>query len=88
MRKGMIAVHYFASIREALDCDLEKLELPEGVNTVSQLIRYLGDRHGNDWAQVLEAANVMVAVNHEMTDRSAPLAAGDEVAFFPPVTGG
>lgn len=84
----MIAVHFFASIREALDCDLEKLDLPEGVTTVDGLIRHLAEKHGGQWLDVLDAGNVMIAVNHEMRDRSAILAEGDEVAFFPPVTGG
>lgn len=84
----MIAVHYFASIRESLDCELEKFNLPEGVNTVEDLIGFLAEKHGGPWCDVLDAGNVMIAVNHEMTDRSAPVAEGDEVAFFPPVTGG
>ena len=84
----MIAVHYFASIRENLGTGLEKLELPAGVGTVAQLIDHLAEKHGGAWAEVLGAKSVMIAVNHEMTDRSAPVANGDEVAFFPPVTGG
>jgi molybdopterin synthase sulfur carrier subunit len=84
----MIAVHFFASIREALDCDLEKLELPTDVTTVEQLIAHLAEKHGATWADVLEEGSIMIAVNHEMTGRSANIANGDEVAFFPPVTGG
>ena len=84
----MIAVHYFASVRESLGCDLEKLELPAGVTTVAGLIDLLVKKHGKGWQDVLGERSVMIAVNHEMADRSASLADGDEVAFFPPVTGG
>lgn len=84
----MIAVHYFASVRENLGADLEKLELPAEVQTVEQLVTYLADKHGDKWAQVLGEKAVLVAVNHEMSDRTATIANGDEVAFFPPVTGG
>ena len=84
----MIAVHYFASIRETLGRDLEKIPLPAGVATVADLIDHLANEHGGDWREVLGAGSVMIAVNHEMADRSARLASGDEVAFFPPVTGG
>ena len=84
----MIAIHYFASIREALDCEHEKIDLPDDVETVEQLISHLIYKHGPPWAEVMGAASLMIAVNHEMTDRSTLLGAGDEVAFFPPVTGG
>lgn len=84
----MIAVHYFASVREALGREQDKLELPEGINTVDQLIAYLVDKNGSVWAESLNAKSLMIAVNHEVADRGASLAEGDEVAFFPPVTGG
>ena len=84
----MIAVHYFASVRESLGCDLEKLELPADVNTVAGLIDVLVNKHGKHWQEVLGERSVMIAVNYEIADRSASLADGDEVAFFPPVTGG
>ncbi|MFT5321178.1 MAG: molybdopterin synthase sulfur carrier subunit [Pseudohongiellaceae bacterium] len=84
----MIAIHYFASIREALGCEHEKIDLPDDVETVEQLISHLIKKHGAPWAEVLGAGSLMIAVNHEMTDSSASLDAGDEVAFFPPVTGG
>ena len=84
----MIAVHYFASIREALGCEHETLDLPDGVDSVDQLITWLVSEHGNAWNEVLGDKTVMVAVNHEMADRDTAVRAGDEIAFFPPVTGG
>ncbi len=84
----MIAVHYFASIRESLGIEHENIELPKAVDTVEKLIDHLVSQHGSQWGEVLNANPVMVAVNHEMSGRSAAVAAGDEIAFFPPVTGG
>lgn len=84
----MIAVHYFASIRESLGLDHETFNLPEGVSTVGQLISHLVEKNGSNWAEVFENKSIMIAVNHEMTDRDTTIEEGDEVAFFPPVTGG
>ncbi len=84
----MIAVHFFASIRETLGVEHKTFDLPADVKTVEQLVTFLASQHGDSWADVLGKGSVMVAVNHEMADRSASLQAGDEVAFFPPVTGG
>ncbi|MDC1529214.1 molybdopterin converting factor subunit 1 [Gammaproteobacteria bacterium] len=84
----MIAVHFFASIREALGVEHKKLDLPAHVETVEQLVTFLAQQHGDNWSDILGKGSVMVAVNHEIAERSARLQAGDEVAFFPPVTGG
>lgn len=82
----MIRVLYFASLRERLGCDGETLDITP-VN-VAALRTALVDR-GGDWAEVFDdARRVLVAVNQEMADASQPLHDGDEVGFFPPVTGG
>ena len=84
----MINVLYFANIREALGREQESLELPEGVKTVAQLMSHLAHQHGQDWERIMTQRPVLVAVNQDMTQKSAPVQDGDEVAFFPPVTGG
>ncbi len=84
----MITVCYFASIREQLGRERETLALPEGVQTVAELIQHLVDARGESWRRVLLAEKVLVARNQEVVGRDARLAEGDEVAFFPPVTGG
>ncbi len=83
-----IKVRYFASVREGVGRDAEELELPAGVTTVSGLRRLLRDR-GGAWDAVLDEKRlVRFAVNQEMTGATATIKPGDEVAFFPPVTGG
>jgi molybdopterin synthase sulfur carrier subunit len=83
----MISVHFFASLREALNTGVVELA-PEGIASVDDVISKLVALQGDRWAQVLRHEKVMVAVNHQVADRSAAVGDGDEVAFFPPVTGG
>ncbi|THF63390.1 molybdopterin converting factor subunit 1 [Pseudothauera rhizosphaerae] len=78
---------YFASLREAVGRPGERLPLPEGVTTLGALREHLAAR-GEGWSALGAGRNVRAAVNQRMAGFDAPLAEGDEVAFFPPVTGG
>ncbi len=78
---------YFASLRETLGCASEELPLPEGVKTVADLREHLAGR-GGLWQALVESKSLRVAVNQNMARHDAALKDGDEVAFFPPVTGG
>lgn len=83
-----IHILYFASLREKLGKDREDLDLPAGVGTVAALKTHLQAR-GGPWAEALADTRLLrAAVNQDMVALSAPIKAGDEVAFFPPVTGG
>ena len=83
-----VRVLFFASLREQLGGAGDDLELPEGVNTVGALRAHLRLR-GPAWqAALAEGKLVRTAVNQEMAGPAANIAAGDEIAFFPPVTGG
>ncbi len=84
----MIKVLYFARLREDLGKASEELTLPGDVTTVAALRAHLMMR-GATWQSVLgDKKGVRVAVNQEVADPATPVGAGDEVAFFPPVTGG
>lgn len=84
----MIRVLYFASLREHLGCAGEDLELPEGVGDLAGLARFLSQR-GGPWSALEAGARpLLMALNQEAARGGAPLRDGDEVAFFPPVTGG
>lgn len=82
----MINILYFASFRDMLGKADEQLKVE--ATTVSDLIDELSQR-GENWAQALrDNKNLQIAVNHDVAQRDTAIKAGDEVAFFPPVTGG
>jgi molybdopterin synthase sulfur carrier subunit len=79
---------YFARLREDLGTAAEEFALPAGVGTVAALRAHLLAR-GGAWAIALAQGRALrVAVNHEIAEPATPVKPGDEVAFFPPVTGG
>lgn len=82
----MVNVLYFASFREMLGKADE--QLPATHTDVQSLITELATR-GDNWKQaLLDNQNLQIAVNHDVASRDTRIQAGDEVAFFPPVTGG
>ena len=82
-----VKILYFAGLREALGQSGESLALPAGVQTVGALRDHLAAR-GEPWQALVSMRNLRYAVNQAMVGAEAALAEGDEVAFFPPVTGG
>jgi len=84
----MITVLYFARLREALGRSSETIALPAAVSDVEGLRALLVAR-GGEWEQELAPSKpVRAAVNQAMAQGDTQVADGDEVAFFPPVTGG
>ncbi len=83
----MIQVHYFASLREAVGTDVEALPAAQA-GKVSEIRARLRAR-GGAWSEALgEQRRVLAAVNQRMARPDTQVADGDELAFFPPVTGG
>ena len=83
-----VTLLFFARLRESLGTEREQIALPESVTDVASLRAHLRAR-GENWAAELAPSRpVRVAVNQDMAGPDTPLAPGDEVAFFPPVTGG
>lgn len=83
----MLKLLYFASLRETLGSAREDLELPTGIDTIAQLRAHLASR-GGAWQVFATSKSLRAAVNQAMAGAEAPVKNGDEVAFFPPVTGG
>ncbi|WP_417534731.1 molybdopterin converting factor subunit 1 [Marinobacterium stanieri] len=81
-------VIYFARVREQLGVDEETLTCPAGVSTLAGLVDWLAAERGAPWDKVLQAPDLICAVNQEVVDRQVAVSDQDEVAFFPPVTGG
>lgn len=84
----MATIHYFASVREKLGLATEELELPASVASVDALVDVLIKKHGSDWEKTLRTDAVLVAVNQTVAQNSTAINNSDEIAFFPPVTGG
>lgn len=84
--KTEIRILYFASLAELFECDEESLELGASAISCSQLKVQLAAR-GPAWKALLEAST-RCAVNQSIVIDDFQIYADDEVAFFPPVTGG
>lgn len=82
----MIKVLFFAQLREQLQCGELAVE-HQHAPTITELRAYL-IRQYPQWANFLQDETLLIAVNQTMVKKSQHLTAGDEVAFFPPVTGG
>ncbi len=81
----MIKVLFFAQVRELVNTDSLTLETP--FENVAALRAHLAEQ-SDLWALALDEGKLLAAVNQTLVDFNHPLKAGDEVAFFPPVTGG
>jgi molybdopterin synthase sulfur carrier subunit len=83
-----LRVLYFAGVREKVGTGIEEIEVPAGISTVAGLREHLRAR-GGAWQEALADGRLLrMAVNQDMVPQTAPIQSGDEVAFFPPVTGG
>jgi molybdopterin synthase sulfur carrier subunit len=88
VESGTLSLVYLARLREAFGTPSERVLLPEGVTTVAALRAWLAAR-GGVWAVELAPGRaVRIAVNHDIAAPDAPVRPGDEIALFPPVTGG
>ncbi len=84
----MVTLLYFARLREALDVASETIALPATVDSTEQLIAWLRQR-GETWQrEFAPGKNFRVAVNQQMAEPNTRVKDGDEIALFPPVTGG
>ena len=84
----MVRILYFAILRERMGRAEEALALPQGVATVAGLAAWLRDRDAAGASAFAAEVPVRAAVNQDFARPEAPVADGDEIAFFPPVTGG
>jgi len=83
-----IRILYFARLREDMGMAGEMFELPAAANDVKGLRAQLVARGGASATALGPGKAVRVSVNQDLARDDTPVTAGDEVAFFPPVTGG
>lgn len=82
----MIKVLFFASLKERLGC--EGVQIPEtGIKTIDDIKQQL-IRDNPNWEKWLNKRNLLCSKNLTMTSVNTDVSSGDEIAFFPPVTGG
>ena len=79
---------YFAWLREKAGIAYEDVSPPESIATVADLIKWQISR-GGVYSEVFSDISIIrIAVNQEYVDFEHPISIGDEIAFFPPITGG
>jgi molybdopterin synthase sulfur carrier subunit len=83
----MIKVLFFGRFKDELGQSKVAVAATD-LTTINDLRDTLIDMHTPKWRDVLTAANVIIAVNQKIVDAQYPVTDGDEVAFYPPVTGG
>ena len=79
---------YFAWLKEHTGTNTETMPLPDGVTTVAGLIPHITSKSAGHKTALANMDTVRIAVNRVYGDPSSLITDGDEVAFFPPVTGG
>lgn len=82
----MLTVLFFARLKDQLGTDSFSLSLNEPTNVANLKKRLIAQN--SEWQKPLSSANLLCAVNHEIVDETQIIVETDEVAFFPPVTGG
>ena len=83
----MIKILFFAALRERLDCEQYLLSCDGKLLQVTDILQQLQSRCHN-WQQELSRTDLLCAVNQHLVPLTASVQDGDELAFFPPVTGG
>ena len=88
MQENTLQLRYFAWVRERVGTDIETVTLPEDVRTVAELVTWLRGRGAPYESVFADAGSMRVAVDRTLLDFDASVVGVDEVAFFPPMTGG
>lgn len=84
----MLKVLFFAGVREQLGCASLDLSWPDAGLDLDQLQELLYRERGERWRNILQQENLVRAINQVVVVANMALCDGDEIAFFPPVTGG
>ncbi len=79
---------YFAWIRVKMGVSGEQIDPPKNIKDIKGLIDWIKQRNQISNETFSDISNIRIAVNQEYVDIDHPVLAGDEIAFFPPVTGG
>lgn len=83
-----MVIRYFAWLKDHTKCAEETVTCPENVSTIAELITFLCNKSDGHKAAFAHEGVIRVAINQEFASLNDHISAGDEIAFFPPVTGG
>ena len=84
----MVTILYFAWLRENTGCATEEIKIIDDIQTVADIVSYLKKQSYGHARALGDMETVRVAVNRTYGNIETKITAGDEIAFFPPVTGG
>ena len=84
----MLKIHYFAHLREQLGRECDDLVLPDGIVNVAELIEFLQNKDPTINEIFESTPKILVAINQVVVSRDSKITQNDEIAFFPPMTGG
>ena len=79
---------YFSWLKEILGTSSEKIKLPSNIKNIENLIKWLSVKSIKHKKIFLKSKNIRCSVNHQIVDKNSKIKNNDEIAFFPPFTGG
>ena len=80
---------FFASLRERFEFSQKEISLTKQVRTAEEFLLDMSKQIGGDWVDLFENKNMYkLAINQELSSWKDPIHEGDELAIFPPITGG
>ena len=84
-----INILFCAGIREMFGIQEKNIKIEESINSPEKLVKFLSEKEQGSWIKLLNSKDLIrVAINQEISEWSSTLKDGDELAFFPPITGG
>ena len=81
-------IRYFAWVRDNIGQSEEDVSLPQGVSTAADLMAHLAGQSSGHARAFSNTASIRIAINQQFAPADSLLSDTDEIAFFPPVTGG
>ena len=84
----MIKIYFFGRLRETLNTSSFSIEHGSGPDTVANIRTHLSESYGSIWEKALNQSNIVISVNQVVVSADTAIQDGDELAFFPPMTGG
>ena len=79
---------YFSWLKETLDISEESIKPPSNIKNIENLIKWLSAKSVKHKKVFLKSKNIRCAINHQIVNKNSKIKNKDEIAFFPPFTGG